>query len=115
MLRGVAVHHRVTIGSSFLCRDRDGEVRNAFMLVLPDGTLASGHDKDLPTMWDVGELLLHWWPRRWRDQLGTSTLGVASAWSVPVSGCAAWAAVAAYEPMAPRAPAPRAARAQLEP
>jgi hypothetical protein len=51
MLRGVAVRHRVRIGSSFLCRDQEGEVRNAFMLVVPDGTLVGDDEKDLPTMW----------------------------------------------------------------
>lgn len=52
MLRGVAMRHRVRIGGSFLCRDGDGDVRNAFMLVRPDGVLAGRHDKDLPTMWE---------------------------------------------------------------
>ncbi len=52
MLRGVATRHGVTIGGSFLCRDQDREVRNAFMLVGADGALAGRHDKDLPTMWE---------------------------------------------------------------
>ena len=52
MLQAVATRHRITIGGSFLCRDGDGEARNAFMLVLPDGSVAGRHDKDLPTMWE---------------------------------------------------------------
>jgi predicted amidohydrolase len=52
MLRAVARRHGVTIGGSFLCRDEDGDARNAFVLVLPDGSVAGRHDKDLPTMWE---------------------------------------------------------------
>jgi predicted amidohydrolase len=51
MLRRVARDECVLIGGSFLCRDPDGEVRNAFFLVGPDGLLGR-HDKDLPTMWE---------------------------------------------------------------
>jgi predicted amidohydrolase len=51
MLRGVAAEYGVLIGGSFLCRDDDGEVRNAFLLAGPDGLLGR-HDKDLPTMWE---------------------------------------------------------------
>jgi len=51
MLLAVAREHDVLIGGSFLCRDEDGEVRNAFMLAGPDGLLGR-HDKDLPTMWE---------------------------------------------------------------
>ena len=40
------------VGGSFLCRDEDGEVRNAFLLADPGGELAGRHDKDLPTMWE---------------------------------------------------------------
>jgi len=39
------------VGGSFICRDDDGENRNAFLLVGPDGVLGR-HDKDLPTMWE---------------------------------------------------------------
>jgi predicted amidohydrolase len=46
-----AARHGVNIGGSFLCRDPDGEVRNAFLLATPDG-IAGRHDKDLPTMWE---------------------------------------------------------------
>lgn len=51
MLLAVAREHEVLVGGSFLCRDEDGEVRNAFMLAGPDGLLGR-HDKDLPTMWE---------------------------------------------------------------
>ncbi len=49
MLLEVAAEQGVLIGGSFLCRDVDGEVRNAFLLAGPDGLLGR-HDKDLPTM-----------------------------------------------------------------
>jgi predicted amidohydrolase len=51
MLVRVAGDEGVLIGGSFLCRDPDGEVRNAFLLAGPDGLLGR-HDKDLPTMWE---------------------------------------------------------------
>lgn len=51
MLLRVGRDERVLIGGSFLCRDFDGEVRNAFLLAGPDGLLGR-HDKDLPTMWE---------------------------------------------------------------
>ena len=51
MLLRVARDEGVLIGGSFLCRDDDGEVRNAFFLAGPDGLLGR-HDKDLPTMWE---------------------------------------------------------------
>ncbi len=52
LLRDLAVRHRALVGGSFLARDDDGHVRNAFLLYEPDGTLAGRHDKDLPTMWE---------------------------------------------------------------
>ena len=52
VLRDLALRHGATVGGSFLCRDRDGDVRNAFLLVTPDGAVAGRHDKDLPTMWE---------------------------------------------------------------
>jgi predicted amidohydrolase len=52
MLERVAAEHGVWLGGSFLCRDADGEVRNAFFLAGPDGRLLGRHDKDLPTMWE---------------------------------------------------------------
>ena len=42
----------IYLGGSFLCRDQDGEVRNAYFLAGPDGQLLGRHDKDLPTMWE---------------------------------------------------------------
>jgi predicted amidohydrolase len=51
MLVRVARDEGVLIGGSFLCRDADGEVRNAFLLAGPNGLLGR-HDKDLPTMWE---------------------------------------------------------------
>ena len=52
MLQRIATRHSALVGGSFLCRDPDGEVRNAYLLVRPDGTIAGRHDKDLPTMWE---------------------------------------------------------------
>lgn len=52
MLRRVAAEEGVFLGGSFLCRDPDGEVRNAFLLAGPDGAILGRHDKDLPTMWE---------------------------------------------------------------
>ena len=51
MLTRIAREEGVLIGGSFLCRDPDGDVRNAFHLAGPDGLLGR-HDKDLPTMWE---------------------------------------------------------------
>ena len=51
LLLDLAKRHGVTVGGSFLCRDADGEVRNAYLLATPDG-IAGRHDKDLPTMWE---------------------------------------------------------------
>ena len=52
LLRSLARRHGALVGGSFLCRDDDGEVRNAFLLATPDGEIAGRHDKDLPTMWE---------------------------------------------------------------
>jgi predicted amidohydrolase len=52
LLRSLARRHDAMVGGSFLCRDDDGEVRNAFLLVTRDGEIAGRHDKDLPTMWE---------------------------------------------------------------
>jgi predicted amidohydrolase len=52
LLRSLARRHGALVGGSFLCRDRDGETRNAFLLATPDGEIAGRHDKDLPTMWE---------------------------------------------------------------
>jgi predicted amidohydrolase len=52
MLSGLARELGIYLGGSFLCRDPDGEVRNAFFLCGPDGRICGRHDKDLPTMWE---------------------------------------------------------------
>lgn len=52
LLRRLARRHGARVGGSFLCRDDDGEVRNAFLLAGPDGEILGRHDKDLPTMWE---------------------------------------------------------------
>jgi predicted amidohydrolase len=51
LLLGLARRHGAVVGGSFLCRDPDGDARNAFFLATPEG-LAGRHDKDLPTMWE---------------------------------------------------------------
>lgn len=51
LLTSLSKRHGAIVGGSFLCRDDDGEVRNAFFLVTPDG-IAGRHDKDIPTMWE---------------------------------------------------------------
>ena len=35
VLRSIAMRHRALVGGSFLCRDADGEVRNAYLVVRP--------------------------------------------------------------------------------
>src|SRR4051812_39644946 len=52
LLQRLATRHGALVGGSFLCRDSDGEVRNAYLLARPDGAIAGRHDKDLPTMWE---------------------------------------------------------------
>jgi predicted amidohydrolase len=52
LLRSLARRHGAMVGGSFLCRDDDGEVRNAFFLATAEGEIAGRHDKDLPTMWE---------------------------------------------------------------
>jgi predicted amidohydrolase len=52
LLLSLAGRHGAMVGGSFLCRDADGEVRNAFILATADGEIAGRHDKDLPTMWE---------------------------------------------------------------
>jgi predicted amidohydrolase len=51
LLLDLARRHGAVVGGSFLCRDPDGEARNAFFLATPEG-IAGRHDKDLPTMWE---------------------------------------------------------------
>ncbi len=52
LLSGLAGELGIHLGGSFLCRDPDGHVRNAFFLAGPDGSILGRHDKDLPTMWE---------------------------------------------------------------
>src|SRR3954467_1922258 len=52
LLRDLARRHVALVGGSFLCRDGDGHVRNAFLLAGRDGAILGRHDKDLPTMWE---------------------------------------------------------------
>lgn len=52
LLKRLATRHSATVGGSFVCRDADGQNRNAFFLVGPDGQVLGRHDKDLPTMWE---------------------------------------------------------------
>jgi predicted amidohydrolase len=52
LLRSLGKRHGAIVGGSFLCRDADGDVRNAFFIATPEGELAGRHDKDLPTMWE---------------------------------------------------------------
>jgi predicted amidohydrolase len=52
LLVSLARRYGALVGGSFLCRDEDGEVRNAYLLATPDGEIAGRHDKDLPTMWE---------------------------------------------------------------
>ncbi|HVF42385.1 MAG TPA: carbon-nitrogen hydrolase family protein [Pyrinomonadaceae bacterium] len=51
LLLSLARRHGAAVGGSFLCRDADGQVRNAFLLATPEG-FAGRHDKDIPTMWE---------------------------------------------------------------
>ncbi|WP_216638047.1 carbon-nitrogen hydrolase family protein [Bacillus sp. FJAT-29814] len=51
LMTNLAKRHNAVVGGSFLCRDKDGLVHNAFFLVSPEGILGR-HDKDLPTMWE---------------------------------------------------------------
>jgi predicted amidohydrolase len=52
LLTGLAAELGIHLGGSFLCRDPDGHVRNAFLLAGPEGAVLGRHDKDLPTMWE---------------------------------------------------------------
>jgi predicted amidohydrolase len=51
LLLSLAKRHEAIVGGSFLCRDDDGHVRNAFFLATPDG-IAGRHNKDIPTTWE---------------------------------------------------------------
>lgn len=51
LLQDLAKSYDAIVGGSFLCRDDEGEVRNTFLLMSPQGVLGR-HDKDIPTMWE---------------------------------------------------------------
>jgi predicted amidohydrolase len=51
LLVRLADRHEAVVGGSFLCRDADGHVRNAWFTAAPQG-IVGRHDKDLPTMWE---------------------------------------------------------------
>jgi predicted amidohydrolase len=51
LLLSLSKRHGTIMGGSFLCHDDDGHVRNAFLLVTPEG-IAGRHNKDLPTCWE---------------------------------------------------------------
>ncbi|MEV6102780.1 carbon-nitrogen hydrolase family protein [Nocardia sp. NPDC051981] len=51
LLMRIAQRYGALVGGSFLCRDPDGHVRNAYLLADATGVVGR-HDKDLPTMWE---------------------------------------------------------------
>lgn len=51
LLLDLARRYRAYVGGSFIMRDEDGVVRNAFFLASPEG-IAGRHNKDIPTMWE---------------------------------------------------------------
>ena len=84
LMAALARRHDATVGGSFICRDADGENRNAFLLVTSDGVVGR-HDKDIPTMWEnafyiggTDDGVIPWaprWCRRWpgRSERRSST------------------------------------------
>lgn len=52
LLERLGREHGAWVGGSFLARDADGHIRNAFLLADPAGAIVGRHDKDLPTMWE---------------------------------------------------------------
>lgn len=51
LLLDLAKRHHAYVGGSFIVRDNDNVVRNAFFLASPEGVLGR-HNKDIPTMWE---------------------------------------------------------------
>jgi len=51
LLASIAKRFGAYVGGSFLCRDPDGETRNAFILASAAGAIGR-HDKDIPTLWE---------------------------------------------------------------
>jgi predicted amidohydrolase len=52
LLRELARRHGAIVCGSFICRDADGDNRNAWFAIGPDGRILGRHDKDMPTMWE---------------------------------------------------------------
>jgi predicted amidohydrolase len=52
LLQELAARYGAVVGGSFICRDDDGQNRNAWFLVEPGGRVLGRHDKDIPTMWE---------------------------------------------------------------
>jgi predicted amidohydrolase len=52
LLRELARRHGAIACGSFICRDEDGDNRNAWFAIGPDGRVLGRHDKDMPTMWE---------------------------------------------------------------
>jgi predicted amidohydrolase len=79
LLLSLARRHSAMIGGSFLARDTDGHVRNAYLLVTAEGVVGR-HDKDLPTMWENAFYI------GGRDDgvisAGELTVGVAMCWEL---------------------------------
>lgn len=87
LLQHLARTHDVHIAGSTLVRDGDGQVRNAFFAVGPDGTILGRHDKDLPTMWENALYVGGGDPGR--IDAGATTVGVAMCWELLRSQTAA--------------------------
>lgn len=81
LMLAVADRHGVGISGSFLCRDADGEVRNAVLVVTPDG-VAGRHDKDLPTMWENAFYVRGAEGDEGVIEAGGLTVGVAVCWEL---------------------------------
>ena len=80
LLMNLARRHGVHVGGSTMVRDRDGHVRNAFLLAAPDGELIGRHDKDIPTMWENALYVGGTDPGR--IQTEELTVGVALCWEL---------------------------------
>jgi predicted amidohydrolase len=52
LLRELARRHGAIACGSFICRDEDGDNRNAWFAIGSDGRVLGRHDKDMPTMWE---------------------------------------------------------------
>jgi predicted amidohydrolase len=81
LLQELARRHGAHVGGSTLVRDDDGNVRNAFFLAAPDGSLLGRHDKDMPTMWESALYIGGGDPGRIVAG-GELTVGVALCWEL---------------------------------